>query len=80
MGIVQWLISVLAPVVAIRFVWMIFKYLTSKENMCYMLEKADNGLRNTANTFSDWMKKKSKERKKRQNQKRREQRPIVTIM
>lgn len=79
MEIVQWLISVLAPVAAIRFVWMIFRNLTSKENMCYMLEKADNGLRNTANSFSDWMKKKSKERKKKQNQKRREQRPIVTI-
>ena len=78
MEIVQWLIGVLATVAAIRFVWMIFRNLTNKENMVYILEKADRGLRNTANAFGDWLRIKSKERKRKKNQKRQE-RPIVTI-
>lgn len=76
MGFVQWLIGVLATISAIKFVWMIFKSLTSKENMRRVMEKANDGLHDAAEDVSYWIKKKNAERKKKKSKKNQ---PMITI-
>lgn len=81
MGFVQWLIGVLATFAAIKFVWMIFRSITSKENMRMMMDKANDGLHDAAEDVSYWIKKKNTERKKKKKEKEAEakRQPIVTI-
>ena len=67
MEFVWWLVSVLATFAAIRFVWMVFRRLTSKENMQLMLDKMNNGMHNTADRVVMWIKKRPKKRKKKKN-------------
>ena len=67
MEFVWWLVSVLATFAAIRFVWMVFRRLTSKETMQLMLDKMNNGMHNTADRVAMWIKSKPKKRKKKKN-------------
>lgn len=70
MQFVWWLTGVLATLGGIKFVWMVFKKLTSKENLEAVLDRAEDGMNNTADRIGNYFKKKKAEK---------DNRPIVTI-
>lgn len=67
MNFVWWLVDVLAPIAAVKFVWIVFRKLTSKEMMSAMLDKANNGIHDTAENVAKWIKSRPKKRKKKKN-------------
>lgn len=80
MQFVWWMTGVLATITAVRFVVLVFKRLTSKENMNYLLDRANDGLHNTADKVGNYLKDKNqKKKKKRTRSKKVDNRPIVTI-
>lgn len=72
MQFVWWLVGVMASFAAVRFVILVFKRLTSKENMNAILDTATDGAHNLADKIGDYFRER-KERRKQENQ------PIVTI-
>ena len=64
MQFVWWLTGVLATVAMCKFVLLVFKKLTSKENLETVLEKANNGLHDAADNVGEYLKKKQRQRKK----------------
>lgn len=53
MELVWWFTGVMATIAALRFVWMFFKKMTSKESLTAILEKASDGLENAAEKLKD---------------------------
>lgn len=53
MEFVWWVTGILATVAALRFVWMVFRKLTSKEALTAILEKAGEGMENCAEKLKD---------------------------
>lgn len=72
MNFVWWVVGLCSMMAALRFVILVFKRLTSKENMNAFLDKATDGMHNSVEKLSDYLKKKKKRKKK-------DNRPIVTI-
>lgn len=71
MEFVLWLAGVLATVTACKFVFAVFKRISSKDNLADVIDIANQGISNGANKLVDSIKKR-KERKH-------EEKPIVTI-
>ncbi len=70
MQFIWWLTGVLAIITGCRFVLMVFKKVTSKENMASVIDHAQQGMMNAADSAANYFKSK---KKKNDNQ------PIVTI-
>lgn len=70
MEFVWWLTGVLAMIAAIKFVILVFKRLTSKDALNAVLDRAQDGMANTADRVANYVKKKKAEK---------DNRPIVTI-
>lgn len=77
MQFVWWITGVLATITGVRFVFIVFKRLTSKENINLLVDRANEGLHNTADKVEFYIKKKQKERAKKKKEEA--NRPIVTI-
>lgn len=83
MQIVWWLTGVLVTISAIRFVFLVFKKLMTKDNMNDLIDRANEGIHNAANKVVNGIEKKCYESRKKRARKKREEmkknRPIVTI-
>ena len=69
MEFVWWLTGMLAMITASRFVILVFRKVTSKENMNRLLDKAGDGMNHAADKVTDYIR----------DKKRRKNEPIVTI-
>lgn len=87
MKFVFWLTGVCAIIAACKFVILVFKKVTSKENMNEMLDRANYGLQDAANRAASWYDKNKERRKKqkvekeneRMREKMKKNRPMVEI-
>ena len=70
MKFVFWFAGILATIAALRFVIEVFKRITSKQNMSSLLDRAEDGIKNTAEKTANFIKEKRKEKKNE---------PVVTI-
>lgn len=72
MQFVWWLTGVCVVIGCCRFVLLVFKRLTSRENMNDLIDRASDGFHNAAERVADSIKQKREKKKD-------EKRPIVTI-
>ena len=58
MEFLWWLTGVFATIMAIRFLILVFKRISSKENLEAIIDKAQDGIRNGAEKVGDYVKNK----------------------
>lgn len=63
MQFIWWLTGVVATITACRFVILVFKKLTSKENMEALIDSATDGIARSANNVADRIRSKKREKK-----------------
>lgn len=80
MQTIIWFASILAVFTGLKFVYMVFKRLGSKNSMNDVIDRMEDGMANAADTVAGYWKKSKKKRmaEKRAKKKMQEQ-PIVTI-
>lgn len=71
MQTILWLVGVLATWTAIKFVFMVFKRLGSKNSMNDLLDRMEDGMGDAAEKVAGYVKKQKRQKE--------EERPIVTI-
>lgn len=73
MQTILWFAGVLAVWTGLKFVFMVFKRLSSKNSMNNLLDRMEDGMADAADTVANgWKNRKTRKRKE-------EERPIVTI-
>lgn len=53
MEFIWWCTGILATIASLRFIWLVFRKLTSKEALTAILEKASDGFENAAEKLKD---------------------------
>lgn len=75
MQTILWFAGVCLVWTGLKFVFMVFKRLGSKNSMNYLIDRMEDGMANAADEVAGYYNK----RKKNKSKKRKEEQPIVTI-
>lgn len=73
-GLIGWFAGIVLTFAGLKFVWVFLRNILSRDTMENVIETAGNGISNAGKSFSDYLKKKSNERRA-----KKERHPIVTI-
>lgn len=78
-GLIGWFAGVVLTFAGLKFVWVFLRSILNRDTMEDVIDGAAAGISNAGKRFSNYLKKKEKERKIRKKQMKQENKPIVTI-